>query len=390
MEKHGYTCPTPIQMQSIPCILEGRDVLGSAPTGSGKTGAYLIPTIAHTYALSKHYQGGSGPYAMILNPTRELCIQIEGQAKQLSEGLENMKTALVVGGMPMPSQIHRLKQGVQLVVGTPGRLLEIITQHEEMFSNIRILVMDEVDAMFKMGFEYQVQRILEMVARQPMQTLMFSATIPSNIERITKVALGPHSVQINVGKPRMPNESVKQTFMWVENPSKKKQLFSILNDPKYFRPPVIIFVESKIGADMLAQAIFKKCHLNAAAIHSNKTQEERTANLQGFIRGEYPVLVSTGVLGRGVDLVDVTQVINFDMATTVDEYIHQVGRAGRLGVPGWSITFINEDHKHLFRELLDILKPLSSKQLTPLPPQLVNSRYAQGGEPSARKKRRFQ
>ncbi|KAK9719980.1 hypothetical protein K7432_004428 [Basidiobolus ranarum] len=393
LERYGYTSPTPIQMQSIPCILEGRDVLGSAPTGSGKTGAYLIPTIAHAYSLSKYYQGARGPYAIILNPTRELCIQIEEQTKQLIEGLENMKTALIVGGLPMPSQIHRLKQGVQLVIATPGRLLEIISTHEELFENIKILVMDEVDSMFKMGFEYQVKQILEMITQQPKQTLMFSATIPSNIERITKTSLNSNSVQINVGKPRMPNESVKQTFMWVENASKKKQLFSILNDPKYFRPPVIIFVDSKIGADLLAQAIYKKCNLNTVAIHSDKTQEERTSNLKGFLQGEYPVLVSTGVLGRGVDLVDVTQVINFDMATTVDEYIHQIGRAGRLGVPGWSITFINEDHKHLFRELLEVLKPLPSKQLTPLPPQLLNSRYSQGidsRDSKHRKKRRFQ
>ncbi|GBB85029.1 hypothetical protein RclHR1_01160023 [Rhizophagus clarus] len=400
LRTEGYTQPTSIQMQTIPTALIGRDILASGQTGSGKTASFLIPIISHCYSLSQCYEGKNGPYAVILAPTRELCSQIENLAKSLVKGLLNMKTALLVGGLPMPNQVHRLKQGIQIAFATPGRLIDILNQHDKelLLNNIHMFVLDEVDMMFKMGFENQVK---EIISKLPLpatslqrQTLMFSATIPENIEKLAKSLLKDH-IRIIVGVQRYKNENlessllnsipsipVKQTILWVENKSKKKQLFSLLNDPKYYKPPIVIFVESKLGADLLSQAIEKKCNARSVSIHGDKSQEERMMILQSFLDGEYEIIVSTGVLSRGLNLPSVEMVINFDMATSVDEYIHQVGRAaGNDSLrnselsSGWSITFINEDHKHLFKKFVSMLKAQPAGRVTPLPPKLLGHGY---------------
>ncbi|CAG8761496.1 26554_t:CDS:2 [Gigaspora margarita] len=317
LQQVGYLQPTEIQMQVIPTVLVGRDILASAQTGSGKTAAFLIPIIIHTWTISQFREGKGGPYAIIMAPTRELCSQIEALAKKMITGLQNMKTALIVGGIPISNQIHRLKK---------------------------------VDMMFKMGFENQVNEIIEKMtssSKGRLQILMFSATIPDNIEKQANLLLHDH-IKITVGE-------LKQTILWVENKSKKKQLFSILNDPKYYRPPIIVFVESKMGADLLSQAIEKKCGARTVSIHSDKSQKERTQILQSFLNGEYEIIVSTGILSRGLDLSLVNMVVNFDMAVSIDEYVHQCGRVSG-SIHGWAVTFINEDHKHLFKEFVSMLK----------------------------------
>ncbi|CAG8446145.1 3522_t:CDS:1 [Acaulospora colombiana] len=349
-------------MQVIPAALLGRNVLANAQTGSGKTVAFLIPIIAHAWSLSQFHKGEGGPYVVIMAPTRELCMQIEDQAKKLIKGLVNMRTALVVGGLPMPNQVHRLKKGVQIAIVTPGRFLDVINQHEELnMNNIHILVIDEVDMMFKMGFVKQVTGILEKMPLSSTnayrQTLMFSATIPENVERLAnsmlrdpiRITIGDHSRKDSIyeggSKNSLPIIPVKQTILWVENKSKKKQLFSLLNDPKYFRPPIVVFVESKLGADLLSQAIEKKCGARSLSLHGDKPQVERTRILQSFLNGEFEVIVATGILSRGLDLPDVNMIVNFDMASTVGEYVHQVGRVGGVTNQGWAITFINEVRK---------------------------------------------
>ncbi|CAB4489416.1 DEAD-domain-containing protein [Rhizophagus irregularis] len=400
LQTEGYTQPTSIQMQAIPTALVGRDILASGQTGSGKTASFLIPIISHCHSLSQCYEGKNGPYAIILAPTRELCSQIENLAKSLIKGLLNMKTALLVGGLPMPNQVHRLKQGIQIAFATPGRLIDILNQHNKELSmnNIHMFVLDEVDMMFKMGFENQVKEIINKLplpaTSLQRQTLMFSATIPENIEKLAKSLLKDY-IRIIVGVQQYKNENldsslsnfipnipVKQTILWVENKSKKKQLFSLLNDPKYYKPPIVIFVESKLGADLLSQAIEKKCNARSVSIHGDKSQEERMMILQSFLNGEYEIIVSTGVLSRGLNFPNVEMVINFDMATSVDEYIHQVGRAaGNDSLrnselsSGWSITFINEDHKHLFKKFVSMLKAQPAGRVTPLPTKLLGHGY---------------
>ncbi|XP_071504954.1 probable ATP-dependent RNA helicase DDX59 [Diadema antillarum] len=365
----GYLTPTPIQMQAIPVALSHRDVMVCAQTSSGKTASFLVSSVMTIYneVLFATSQELQWPHVLILTPTRELAMQIEEQAKQLMKGLANMKTALLVGGLSLPPQLHRLRQGVQFIVGTPGRILEIMKQEALSLDNIKLVVIDEVDTMLQLGFQQQVYDIM-MHLPDEHQTFLTSATIPIAIEKMA-LSLLNNPVFISVGTPSTPCTSVKQIILWVEEPSKKKKLFAVLQDPKHFSPPLIIFVDSKMGADLLAQAVEKSCGLTVASIHGDKPQRERMEVLQHFKDKAYQVLVSTGVIGRGIDLPGVQMVINFDMPASVEDYIHQIGRTGRLGNKGTAMTFLNNNSKKLFLQLTSILKPLG----VVLPQELVNS-----------------
>ncbi|KAM8746365.1 putative ATP-dependent RNA helicase DDX59 isoform 1-T3 [Acanthopagrus schlegelii] len=365
LKKAGYEAPTPVQMQMVPVGLTGRDVIASADTGSGKTVAFLLPVVVR--ALEKPACSASGPVALILTPTRELAIQIERQAKELVMGLPNMRTALLVGGMPLPPQLHRLKRSIKIIIATPGRLIEILKQKAVQLDKVKVVVVDEVDTMLKMGFQQQVLEVLEQVPVER-QTLLASATIPKGTEELAgRLVRDP--VRITIGEKNQPCANVRQILLWVEEPSKKKKLFEILNDSKLYQPPVVVFVDCKLGADLLCEAVAKVTGLNTVAIHSDKSQWERNRILRGLLDGDFEVVISTGVLGRGLDLVNVRLVVNFDMPNTMDEYVHQVGRSGRLGHRGTAITFLNNNNKRLFLEVVNRVKPTGSI----LPPQLLNS-----------------
>ncbi|XP_022624325.1 probable ATP-dependent RNA helicase DDX59 [Seriola dumerili] len=365
LKKAGYEAPTPVQMQMVPVGLSGRDVIASADTGSGKTVAFLLPVVVR--ALQKPAHTVHSPVALILTPTRELAIQIERQCKELVKCLPNMRTALLVGGMPLPPQLHRLKSSIKIVIATPGRLLEILRQKAVQLDKVKVVVVDEVDTMLKMGFQQQVLEVLEQVPVEH-QTLLASATIPTGTEELAgRLVRDP--VRIAIGEKNQPCANVRQILLWVEEPSKKKKLFEILNDSKLYHPPVVVFVDCKLGADLLCEAVTKVTGLNTVAIHSDKSQRERNRILRGLLDGDFEVVISTGVLGRGLDLVNVRLVVNFDMSNTMDEYVHQVGRAGRLGHRGTAITFLNNNNKRLFLEVVNRVKPTGSI----LPPQLLNS-----------------
>ncbi|XP_053369100.1 probable ATP-dependent RNA helicase DDX59 [Clarias gariepinus] len=365
LKKAGYEAPTPVQMQMVPVGLAGRDVITTADTGSGKTVAFLLPLVAR--CLENKAGTSPDPLSVILTPTRELAIQIERQVKELIMGLPNMRTALLVGGMPLPPQLHRLKQKIKIVIATPGRLIEILKQKAVQLTSVKVVVVDEVDTMLKMGFQQQVLEILEQVP-DDRQTLLTSATIPKGTELLTS-RLTSDPVRVTVGQKNQPCANVRQIVVWVEEPSKKKKLFEILNDSKLYQPPVVVFVDCKLGADLLCEAIHTVMGLNAVAIHSDKTQRERNRILKGLLEGQFEVVVSTGVLGRGLDLVNVKLVVNFDMPTNMDEYVHQIGRAGRLGHRGTAITFMNNNNKRSFLDIVERVKPTGSQ----LPPQLLNS-----------------
>ncbi|KAM4575226.1 putative ATP-dependent RNA helicase DDX59 isoform 1-T3 [Fundulus diaphanus] len=365
LKKAGYEAPTPVQMQMVPVGLTGRDVIASADTGSGKTVAFLLPVVVR--ALEGAAYGVRSPLALVLTPTRELAIQIERQAKELVMRIPNMRTALLVGGMPLPPQLHRLKSSIKIVIATPGRLIEILKQKELQLDKVKILVVDEVDTMLKMGFQQQVLEVLEHVTEEH-QTLLASATIPEGTEELA-ARLVRDPVRIAIGEKNQPCANIRQILLWVEEPSKKKKLFEILNDNKLFQPPVVVFVDCKLGADLLCEAVAKVTGLTTVAIHSDKNQRERNRILKGLLDGDFEVVISTGVLGRGLDLVNVRLVVNFDMPNTMDEYVHQVGRAGRLGHRGTAITFLNNNNKRLFLEVVNRVKPTGSI----LPPQLLNS-----------------
>ncbi|XP_059982716.1 probable ATP-dependent RNA helicase DDX59 isoform X2 [Lagenorhynchus albirostris] len=307
LKTSGYEIPTPIQMQMVPLGLLGRDVLASADTGSGKTAAFLLPVI--------------------------------------------------------------MRALFQVIIATPGRLLDMIKQSAVELGGIKIVVVDEADTMLKMGFQQQVLDVLENVPRD-CQTLLASATIPASIEQLASQLLRD-PVRIITGEKNLPCSNVRQIVLWVEEPAKKKKLFEILNDKKLFKPPVLVFVDCKLGADLLSEAVQKITGLKSTSVHSEKSQPERKNILKGLLEGDYEVVVSTGVLGRGLDLVSVKLVVNFDMPPSMDEYVHQVGRVGRLGQNGTAITFINNNSKRLFWDIAKRVKPTGSL----LPPQLLNSPY---------------
>ncbi|KAL6325471.1 hypothetical protein AAG906_023316 [Vitis piasezkii] len=371
IEAAGYEIPTPVQMQAIPAALVGKNLLVSADTGSGKTASFLVPIVSRCTSIRPdHSPNQKNPLAMVLTPTRELCMQVEEQAKLLGKGLP-FKTALVVGGDAMPRQLHRIQQGVELIVGTPGRLIDLLSKHEIELDDVFMLVLDEVDCMLQRGFRDQVMQIYRALS-QP-QVLMYSATISQEVEKVAS-SMAKDIIVISVGKSNRPNIAVKQLAIWVESKQKKQKLFDILTSKQHFTPPVVVFVGSRLGADLLTEAITITTGLKALSIHGEKSMKERREIMSSFLVGEVPVMVATGVLSRGVDLLSVRQVIVFDMPNSIKEYVHQIGRASRLGEEGTAILFLNEENRNLFPELVEILKSSGAA----IPRELANSRYRLG------------
>ncbi|XP_065022981.1 DEAD-box ATP-dependent RNA helicase 41-like [Musa acuminata AAA Group] len=382
LETAGYVIPTPIQMQAIPAALDNRNLLVSADTGSGKTASFLVPVISRCSGIRlRCVTELRNPLAMVLAPTRELCIQVEKEAKILGKGLP-FKTALVVGGDPLAGQVYRIQNGVELIVGTPGRLIDLLTKHDIELNEVSVLVLDEVDCIMQRGFRDQVMQIVQALS-QP-QVLMFSATVSREVERMAS-SIAKHIICISAGNPSTPSSSVKQVIIWVESKKKKQKLFEILMSKQHFKPPVVVFVGSRLGADLLSEAICTATGIKALSIHGEKTMKERRESLQLFLTGEVSILVSTGVLGRGVDLLKVHQVIIFDMPNSMEEYVHQVGRASRMGEEGTAIAFVNEEDKKLFRELVQNLKSIGAA----IPRELANSKYLGAYPSSHQKKRKF-
>ncbi|KAK9726617.1 hypothetical protein RND81_05G227200 [Saponaria officinalis] len=383
IESMGFDLPTPVQMQAIPAALDGQNLLVSAVTGSGKTASYLIPIITHCSNLLSEHASERKLLAMVLTPTRELCVQVEEEAKMLGKGLP-FKTALVIGGDAMAGQVYRIKQGVELIVGTPGRLVDLLTKHEFELDDVSIFVLDEVDVMLQRGFRDEVMQIFRALSSP--RVLLFSATISPEVEKMAQSMTKP-LVIISVGKPNMPSQAVKQIAIWVETKNKKQKLFDILTSKQHFKPPVVVFVASKVGADLLAEAITVTTRIKAISIHGDKSMKERRETIRRFLMGEVSVLVATGLLGRGVDLVSVRQVIVFDLPNTTKEYVHLVGRASRLGKEGNATVFINEEDKKVFPEFVDVLKSSGAV----VPRELANSRYTVCRVPvgKSQKKRKF-
>ncbi|RKP28087.1 P-loop containing nucleoside triphosphate hydrolase protein [Syncephalis pseudoplumigaleata] len=384
----GYHAPTPVQMQVIPAALAARDVVAAAPTGSGKTLAFLLPCIVHAYALSGAFHGEGRPYVFVVAPTHDLCAQFEWAAQKLCRGLPDMRTALITGERPIPPQWHRLHRGVSLVFGTPGRLDRILETWPSTMARPRadIIVLDEVDRLVDSEVKESLMRQLlgkltgpEMPMRgemgHPHQLMLFSATRAWRTRRIFKPWLHD-PVRVAIGDLDMVTPDVRQTFFWVESNAKKRRLFLLLNDPIRYPLPAIVFVESRVGAELLAKAIAKRCPgVRARHVHGETPGAEREAILHAGLTSSTEVIVATsGLWARGIDMPRVRLVINFDMPRHLDEYIHQVGRAGRAGEAGRAVTFINDESKSLFRDLLEMLRSLPSSKVDSLPVEL--RRYA--------------
>jgi ATP-dependent RNA helicase RhlE len=335
----GYVDPTPIQLRAIPLILSGRDVIGSAQTGTGKTAAFALPILSK---LGSHSNDKS-PRALILEPTRELAAQVETSFRDYSRFL-NLKIAVVFGGVGYGRQNDALRGGTDIIVATPGRLLDHLEQGTVKLDKIEFLVLDEADRMLDMGFLPDVRKILERCPRNR-HTALFSATIPPQIETLINWAMrNPETIEI--GARRSPAETVKHVIYPVADSQKTDLLLKLLDSVNY--DSVIVFCRTKYGADRIAQLLKRNSHA-VCVLHSNRTQREREQALRGFRDGRFEVLVATDIAARGLDIADVSHVVNYDVPQHPEDYIHRIGRTGRAEATGDAFTIMTaEDGGHVF------------------------------------------
>jgi len=334
----GYTDPTPIQLRAIPLVLSGRDVIGSAQTGTGKTAAFALPILSK---LGVH--NAVGPRALILERTRELAAQVETSFRDYAR-FTNLKTTVVFGGVGYGKQNDELKSGTDIVVATPGRLLDHLQQGTLKLDKVEFLVLDEADRMLDMGFLPDVRHLVEKCPRKR-HSALFSATIPPQIETLIQWAMhNPETIEI--GARRTPAENVKHVIYPVSDTQKTDLLLALLNHVNY--DSVIIFCRTKHGADRVASTVKRDNHA-VAVLHSNRTQREREQALEGFRNGKFEVLVATDIAARGLDIADVSHVINYDVPQHPEDYIHRIGRTGRAEATGDAFTImIAEDAPHVF------------------------------------------
>ena len=326
----GYTRPTPIQAEAIPVILAGRDLIGCASTGTGKTAAFLLPILQRLH-------GGTARgklRALILEPTRELALQIDEQALALGYHV-GLTAVAVMGGVEMRTQERALRAGAEIVVATPGRLLDHMRFGYVDYSALEVLVLDEADRMLDMGFLPDIRRILDALPVER-QTLMFSATIPPEIRKLADDILrDPVVVMVGAQKPA---SGIVHSVYPVAHERKGRLLTTLLR--RAAMSSVLVFVKRKSEADQLARAITRS-GVRATSIHSDRRQEERIAALEAFRRGDYPVLVATDVAARGLDVEGISHIVNFDVPFSSDDYIHRAGRTARAGAAGEVITFVS-------------------------------------------------
>ena len=332
----GYIEPTPIQLRAIPLIMGGRDVIGSAQTGTGKTAAFALPILSQIAEHQTH------PRVLVLEPTRELAAQVETAFRDFAR-FTNLRVAVVFGGVGYGLQREALHKGVDVLVATPGRLLDLMHQGSCKLDHIRFLVLDEADRMLDMGFLPDVKRILQKCPRER-HTSLFSATIPPEIETLIQWAMkDPETIEI--GARRTPAETVKHVIYPVSDAQKTDLLLELLKRVNY--DSVIVFCRTKYGADRVAHLLKRNNHA-VAVLHSNRTQREREQALRGFRDGRFEVLVATDIAARGLDIAEVSHVVNYDVPQHPEDYIHRIGRTGRMEAKGDAFTLmVAEDGRHV-------------------------------------------
>lgn len=339
----GYTAPTEIQAQAIPTAIAGKDIIGCAQTGTGKTAAFVLPILNRlsqdAYAGKRHVK------SLILTPTRELAVQIEQSVRGYGRFLK-LQSLAVYGGVNINAQLRPLKRGVDIVIATPGRLLDHLERRSIDLRQIDVLVVDEADRMFDMGFVKDVNRIIkELPAKR--QTLLFSATMSSDVKTLAKqIQKSPKLIQI--GRQHNPIETITQALIYVEKPRKLALLLHLLETTHMYS--VLIFSRTKHGADKMNKKL-ARAGISSVAIHSNRTQRQRQSALDGFKAGKYQVLVATDIAARGIDVDGITHVINYDVPGFPEDYVHRIGRTGRAAKTGDAITFVGGDEKKALRKI---------------------------------------
>ena len=361
LEEKGYREPTPIQAEAIPIVLSGRDLMAAAQTGTGKTAGFTLPILQLLQT-----NGSNHPHrirVLVLTPTRELAAQVEESVRTYGAHL-SFKSSVIFGGVKINPQIAALRKGVDILVATPGRLLDLHQQGEVDFSHLEILVLDEADRMLDMGFIHDIRRILKLLPAQR-QNLMFSATFANEIRTLARSFLHK-PLEVSVSPANTTAERVEQWVYPVDKKRKSELLLELVVEKNWQQ--VLVFSRTKHGANRLAQYL-EKAGVNASAIHGNKSQGARTRALAGFKEGRVRVLVATDIAARGLDIEQLPQVVNFDLPNVPEDYVHRIGRTGRAGSSGHAYSLVSADEikqlndieqviqRHLTREYVDGFEP---------------------------------
>jgi ATP-dependent RNA helicase RhlE len=344
LAREGYDAPTPIQSQAIPHVLAGRDLCGIAQTGTGKTAAFALPILQRLSQQPARPARGTCR-VLVLSPTRELASQIAQSFKSYGGRLP-LSTAVVFGGVPLGAQQRQLAHGVDILVATPGRLLDLIDRRALSLSGVQILVLDEADRMLDLGFIHALKRIVKMLPR-PRQTLLFSATMPRTIAALSEEYLND-PVKVVVTPPATTVERVDQAVTFVPSERKRELLATLLSASHFER--VLVFTRTKHGADKVVRHL-SQAGIDSAAIHGNKSQPQRERALAGFRAGRTRVLVATDIASRGIDVEGVSHVVNFELPNVPEDYVHRIGRTARAGAAGSAISFCSDEERPYLRDI---------------------------------------
>ena len=349
LNTEGYSTPTPIQEQSIPVALAGRDLLGCAQTGTGKTAAFAIPILQHLYAEKSNGQRTRGIRALILTPTRELAIQIDESIAAYGRHL-GLKHLVVFGGVSQHPQTAALRSGTDILIATPGRLLDLMQQGYISLSYIEIFVLDEADRMLDMGFIHDVKKVIAKLPTKR-QTLFFSATMPNEIAKLADSILH-EPVRVEVTPVSSTAQTIQQSMYFVEKMDKKHLLIHLLKDKSIER--VLVFARTKHGSDKVVKDLMNH-GLRAEAIHGNKSQNARQRALSNFKSGATRVLVATDIAARGIDVDNLTHVINYELPNVPETYVHRIGRTGRAGASGTAFSFCDREEREFLRDIQKLI-----------------------------------
>jgi ATP-dependent RNA helicase RhlE len=348
LETKGYSIPTPIQQQAIPIILSGSDIMGCAQTGTGKTAAFAIP-ILQNLIKNKRTEGRRKIRTLILTPTRELAIQIEENIKDYGSNLD-VRHAVVFGGVSQLKQVNQLKSGVDILVATPGRMLDLQQQGFIDLRFLEVFVLDEADRMLDMGFIHDVKKVIKLIPAKR-QTLFFSATMPKEIKTLASTIL-TNPKQVVVTPVSSTAETIEQELYHIMTAQKKDLLLHLLDERK--NGSALVFTRTKHGADKVVK-ILAKANIKAAAIHGNKSQNARQNALNNFKNKELRVLVATDIAARGIDIDELALVINYEIPNIPETYVHRIGRTGRAGASGKAISFCDKEEQAYIRNIQKLI-----------------------------------
>ncbi len=378
----GYEDATPIQEKAIPEVLKGGDFLGCAQTGTGKTAAFALPIIQRI-ALEETKEKGKRPIkALVLAPTRELAIQITDSFKSYAINLPT-RTLTIYGGVSQNPQVKELKKGVDILVATPGRLLDLIGQKHIDLKNIEYLVLDEADLMMDMGMLQDVKRIIKFIPNKR-QTMFFSATMPSEIEKLSKTILN-NPMKVNITPVSSTVDVIEQSLYYVDKGNKINLLGDLLKNNSI--DTALVFSRTKHGANKIVTQLGKK-GFSAEAIHGNKSQNARQKALKNFKDRKTRILVATDIASRGIDIDELSHVINFDLPEVPETYVHRIGRTGRAGLGGTAISFCSFEEKPLIKEIEKLISktiPVVEDHKFPLKEKFVKPKQSRGGRPQGKK-----